>query len=387
MTTYVYDKSEPLPDFVHPEVLLRKAITINKENIASSSNTSVVVEQSSSQKSIQKSWYNNKQGDVLQQIATEPSLVSEVPDCTYCGAKKFEYEPPGFYCAFGEIHLLLTKMSRDLMLLYLGDSEEAAELRKCVTSYNNMFVFTSIGMHAGELSSRRHHTVYTFKVQGQMYHFINQTVPPKGEKPKNLQLYFFHTDHETVNRLSISTLSIATQATTIMSHYPLIPQTTVLQHWLYDREHQTVELRSENQLQQIRHVKNMNPMLKTFWIKAEPYIANTQQRLYVFTCPNCSEVSRAEIDMEINCLHCNMTMPKARPRSRFEVQLKDEPSMLNSHIDDKYADLIRGIIAEEMASMEAKNEQIDINLINQTLKGEYFCFRIKVSFLNLQEVQ
>ncbi|KAL3518720.1 hypothetical protein ACH5RR_021309 [Cinchona calisaya] len=204
LTTSVHDRSEPLPDCVHPEVLLRKATTINKEHIASSSNISAPVEQSSSQKSRQKPWSNNKQGDVLQQIAAEPAILSEIPDCTYCGAKRFEYEPPGFCCASREIHLLPTKMPRDLMLLYLGDSEEAAEFRKCVRSYNNMFAITSIGMHADELSCRRHHGVYTFTVHGQIYYFINQLVPLQGEKPKNLQLYFFNTDHETINRLSIS---------------------------------------------------------------------------------------------------------------------------------------------------------------------------------------
>ncbi|KAL3527957.1 hypothetical protein ACH5RR_012613 [Cinchona calisaya] len=196
MTTSINDRSEPLPDCVHPEVLLRKANRIYKENIASSSNTSAGIHQSSSQKSRQKPWSNNKQGDVLQQIATEPNLLSEVLDCTYCGAKRFEYEPPGF---------------------------------------------------------------------------INQLVPPEA-------------------------LSVATQAATITSHYPPIPQIIVLQHW-----------------------------------------------------------------------------------SRFEVQLKDGPSILNVHIDDKYVDLILGITAEEMASMEAKNEEIDINLIKQNLKGEYFYFQIKVT--------
>ncbi|KAL3513739.1 hypothetical protein ACH5RR_026456 [Cinchona calisaya] len=132
---------------------------------------------------------------------------------------------------------------------------------------------------------------------------------------------------------SFKALSVAMEVMTIISHYPPNPQTTVLQHWvkknrsyiekvaierLYDREHQTIELSSENQLQQIRHVKNMTPM----------------------------------------------------------SNLKDGPRILNAHIDDKYDDLILGITVEEMPSMEAK---IDINLINQTLKGEYFYFQIRVS--------
>ena len=67
-----------------------------------------------------------------------------------------------------------------------------------------MFAFTSLGMHCDQSLSKDYHGIYTFRVQGQMYHYINPLVPPEGQKAKNLQLYFFVTDHETVNRLSIS---------------------------------------------------------------------------------------------------------------------------------------------------------------------------------------
>ncbi|KAL3537751.1 hypothetical protein ACH5RR_001117 [Cinchona calisaya] len=112
-------------------------------------------------------------------------MLKEVSDYPYCGAKRFEYEPQGFCCSSGEIHLLSIEMTRELMLLYLGNSEEANKFQKCVRSYDNMFVFTSIGMHSNKLSSRRHHGVNTLKVQGQMSHFINQLIPDDGEKPTN----------------------------------------------------------------------------------------------------------------------------------------------------------------------------------------------------------
>lgn len=82
-------------------------------------------------------------------------------------------------------------MPSELMDLYLDDSAEAQEFRKCVRSYNNMFAFTSIGIYCDKLLARRNHGVCTFKVQGQMYHFINQLVPEEGEQLRNLQLYFF----------------------------------------------------------------------------------------------------------------------------------------------------------------------------------------------------
>lgn len=131
-------------------------------------------------------------------------MLPSVPNCQYCDAKRFHKEPPGFYCSSGEIQLLLTEMPRELMLLYLEDSDEATEFRRCIRSYNNMFAFTSLGMHCDDSLGKDYHGIYTFRVQGQMYHYINPLIPPEGQRAKNLQLYFFDTYHKTVNRLSIS---------------------------------------------------------------------------------------------------------------------------------------------------------------------------------------
>lgn len=45
--------------------------------------------------------------------------------------------------------------------------------------------------------------IYTFKVRGQMYHFINE-LEPSSDKLSHLQLYFYDTDHEVENRLKFS---------------------------------------------------------------------------------------------------------------------------------------------------------------------------------------
>ena len=142
--------------------------------------------------------------DPLSVVATEPDILPNIPDCQHCKAKKFQFEPPGFCCSFGETQLLPTKMPRELMMLYLEDSEEAIEFRRCVRSYNNMFAFMSIGVNCDKSLNESYNGIYTFRIQGQMYHFINQLIPNDGEKARNVQLYFFNTDHETVNRLSIS---------------------------------------------------------------------------------------------------------------------------------------------------------------------------------------
>ena len=142
--------------------------------------------------------------DILQNIATESMTLPEAPSCKLCGAKKFHLEPPGFCCSSGEIRLLETEMPRELMLLYLSDNDEATDFRNCIRNYNNMFAFTSIGMHCDKELGKKYNGIYTFRVQGQMYHFINPLVPADGQKPVNLQLYFYDAEHEVENRLSIS---------------------------------------------------------------------------------------------------------------------------------------------------------------------------------------
>ncbi|XP_071924722.1 uncharacterized protein [Coffea arabica] len=59
-------------------------------------------------------------------------------------------------------------------------------------------------MHYDKELGKKYNGIYTFRVQGQMYHFINPLVPADGQKPVNLQLYFYDTEHEVENRLSIS---------------------------------------------------------------------------------------------------------------------------------------------------------------------------------------
>ena len=38
-------------------------------------------------------------------VLEETHMLKHVPDCGYCTAKKFEYEPPGFCCRGGKVEL------------------------------------------------------------------------------------------------------------------------------------------------------------------------------------------------------------------------------------------------------------------------------------------
>lgn len=73
--------------------------------------------------------------------------LKKVPNCQYCGAKKIEYEPPGFCYSNGSIKLTSHEMPAELLNLYLANTEESKHFRTYLRMYNNMFAFTSLGVN------------------------------------------------------------------------------------------------------------------------------------------------------------------------------------------------------------------------------------------------
>ena len=41
--------------------------------------------------------------DVYQNLPDRHHVLRKVPNCLYCGAMRFQYEPPGFCCRKGKI--------------------------------------------------------------------------------------------------------------------------------------------------------------------------------------------------------------------------------------------------------------------------------------------
>lgn len=88
-------------------------------------------------------------------------VLKDVQKCQFCGAKKFEYEPPAFCCGNGSIQLISHEMPTELRNLYLGNSEEAKHFRTYVKTYNNIFAFTSLGVtYDKELVKRNNGILY-----------------------------------------------------------------------------------------------------------------------------------------------------------------------------------------------------------------------------------
>ncbi|XP_075088120.1 uncharacterized protein LOC142170181 [Nicotiana tabacum] len=66
-----------------------------------------------------------------------------------------------------------------------------------------MFAFTSLEVNYDRELAKRNRGIYTFRVQGQMYHFIDDLVPSRATG-KFLQLYFYDNENELTNRMALS---------------------------------------------------------------------------------------------------------------------------------------------------------------------------------------
>nr|XP_043618624.1 uncharacterized protein LOC122590484 [Erigeron canadensis] len=139
--------------------------------------------------------------NLLQFIPLMSESLPRMKDCAHCGAAKFYSETKNFCCSNGRVVLANNKLPAILKQLLTSPSEEAKAFRTCIRTYNNLFAFTSLGVKSDTTLAKRNKGIYTFRVQGQVYHFIND-LHPSDDGAKNLQLYFHDTEHEMQNRLA-----------------------------------------------------------------------------------------------------------------------------------------------------------------------------------------
>lgn len=66
-----------------------------------------------------------------------------------------------------------------------------------------MFAFILLGINYDRELAKRKYGIYIFRVQGQIYHFIDDLVP-LGAKEKHLQLYFYDNENEITNGMALS---------------------------------------------------------------------------------------------------------------------------------------------------------------------------------------
>lgn len=114
---------------------------------------------------------------IIGQLRSNYVPLKKVPICKFCSAKRFQYEPPTFCCGSGTIKLTSHQMPTKLRNLFLGNIVESKHFRTYIRTYNNLFAFTSLGVKYDKDLAKRNSGIYTFRVQGKMYHRINNLHP------------------------------------------------------------------------------------------------------------------------------------------------------------------------------------------------------------------
>ncbi|XP_027120568.1 uncharacterized protein [Coffea arabica] len=136
----------------------------------------------------------------LNKIAEKVLPLPYAPPCQYCGAQQFHMEPPNFCCSEGGVSLVSSSMPYDLRRLFTGEDEECEHFRKNARTYNNNVAFTSLGAKYDKELTKNKNGLYTFRVQGQVYHFL-EGLQARDAKASGIQLYFFDTDEELARRV------------------------------------------------------------------------------------------------------------------------------------------------------------------------------------------
>nr|XP_043615266.1 uncharacterized protein LOC122587219 [Erigeron canadensis] len=132
---------------------------------------------------------------VYRGVPTEPRVLRRQVPCRHCGAKRFQYEFPSFCCMRGKTKLAVTNVPTELYNLFMDQSEIGKSFRHHIRSYNTNFSFTSMGVRLDKTLANMTAGVYTFHVNGGIYHTIDQLVPRDGQ-PRYLQMYFFYPENE-----------------------------------------------------------------------------------------------------------------------------------------------------------------------------------------------
>ncbi|KAG7945229.1 hypothetical protein I3843_15G142000 [Carya illinoinensis] len=221
---------------------------------------------------------------LLQVVPSEAYSLPYVPCCRHCKAKRFYHETNGFCCADGTISLATNAVPDQLYDLFTSNTDESAHFKTYVRTYNNKFAFTSFGVKFDEDLCRRNRGIYTFRTQGQIYHYINDLIPLNG-RPSYLQLYFYDTEHELENRISDSDRmnpSIISQLIDILHINPYSLFFRSLGD-LSNLENQVIHIRSDVGLDQRVFNVPTSSQVAAIWVENEDADQLRGRDIYVFS--------------------------------------------------------------------------------------------------------
>jgi len=103
-------------------------------------------------------------------------------------------------CAKGKVKLpSIAQPPMPLLALLTSEDSQSREFRRNIRRYNSILAFTSMGAKIDErvVGTRG---VYSFRIQGEMYHRIGSLLPDDGAVPAFSQIYIYDTNEQLIHR-------------------------------------------------------------------------------------------------------------------------------------------------------------------------------------------
>ncbi|CAB4477605.1 unnamed protein product [Rhizophagus irregularis] len=116
--------------------------------------------------------------------------------CDKCYALKWKYETKGFCCLDGQVILSPLHEAPPMLynLLTSNDPNTDKPYIDSIRAYNSIFAFTSLGANIDEDLANAKEGVYTFRIQGALYHRIGGLMPKENYPPAFAQIYFYNSN-------------------------------------------------------------------------------------------------------------------------------------------------------------------------------------------------
>lgn len=146
----------------------------------------------------------NSARDFHERMGAQDCQLPRMKTCRHCKAQLFSRETISLCCMKGSIVLSLIPSPPEMVRLFSDQTDESKRFRHNIRAYNNVFAFTSMGVHLDHTINTLGRGPYTFRAQGSIYHKIGDLIPDDGRRPRYLQAYIYDTEHELENRLSES---------------------------------------------------------------------------------------------------------------------------------------------------------------------------------------
>ncbi|XP_009796236.1 uncharacterized protein [Nicotiana sylvestris] len=331
-----------------------------------------------------KKGYNSKKKSYtyVGQLQSDYVLLKTVPNFKFCGAKKFEYEPPGFCCNNGSIKLVSHEMPAELQNLYLGTTEECKHFRTYIRKYNNMFAFTSLGVNYDNELAKRNRGIYIFRVQGKMYHFINDLLPPSG-RAKNLQLYFYDNDNELANIMACSEKMHESIVKKLMNILRINPYSIFLKSLIDvpNISNYNIALKYDSGLDQRVYNLPTTSEVAGIWVEKETTEVSYAPHIRIYTHSNRSQIVNYYYgcydplqypllfpygQSGWNCDIKKIIQPKDTSKRRAFCEHEELLSIRNMYFVDGYLDMK----AQNLEKGKRKRDNISVR--------EYYCYKFQM---------